>query len=296
MGEQLQSLAVRFEQAPYNASLGIRVESVERDRVRIRVPFKNEISNPGRALHGGVAASTIDVAGALAAWTGFEPRPDLESGTLDLSVNYLAAAIGEDIIATAEVLRRGKELVYSDVDIRNDAGKRIAKGLVTYRVFDHAAVPQARDRQRRSVPQLPPAESAELILGATAFVGFGFIAQLGIGVTHAHDGQAVLHMPFDPQRADHGNAVHEGALAALIDTTGALASWSIVGLNLSYKASTVGIHVNYHAAAIGEEVVAHARTLRRNNEIFLNSVTVSGRDSGTVVATGSVTYRIVVPD
>jgi acyl-coenzyme A thioesterase PaaI-like protein len=85
-------------------------------------------------------------------------------------------------------------------------------------------------------------------------------------------------------------------LAALIDTTGALASWSIVGLNFSYKASTVGIHVNYHAPAQREEVIAHARTLRRNNEIFLNSVTVSGRDSGKVIATGSVTYRIVVPE
>jgi len=296
MSEQLQSLAARFEQAPYNASLGIRIELLEPDRVRIRVPFKDEISNPGRALHGGVAASTIDIAGALAAWTGFEPRPDMESSTLDLSVNYLAAAIGEDIIATAEVLRRGKELVYSDVGIRNAAGKRIAKGLVTYRVFDHAAVPQARGRQHRAAAPPPPAEPGQRIRGASAFVGLGFIAQLGIGVTHAHDGEAVLHMPFNPQHADHGNAVHEGALAALIDTTGALASWSIVGLNLSYKASTVGIHVNYHTAARDEEVVAHARTLRRNNEIFLNSVTVSGRDSGTVVATGSVTYRIVVND
>lgn len=296
MSEQWQALAARFEGAPYNASLGIRVESVALDRVRIRVPFKDEIANPGRALHGGVAASTIDIAGALAAWTGCAPRPDLETGTLDLSVNYLAAAIGEDIVATAEVLRRGKEIVYSDVDIRNDAGKRIAKGLVTYRIFDYAAVPPARTRQRGAAPQLPPAESAQLIRGANGFVGLGFIAQLGIGVTHAYDGQAVLHMPFKPESADYGNAVHEGALAALIDTTGALSSWSIVGLNLSYKASTVGIHVNYHTAAVGEEVVAHARTLRRNNEIFLNSVTVSGRSSGTVLATGSVTYRIVVSD
>ena len=103
-------------------------------------------------------------------------------------------------------------------------------------------------------------------------------------------------MPFAPANADVDDAVHEGALAALIDTTGALASWSIVGLNMSYKASTVGIHVNYHAPAVGQEVVAHARTLRRNNEIYLNQVTVSGRTSGTIVATGSVTYRIVVND
>ncbi len=296
MSDHLQSLATRFEQLPYNASLGIQMESVEPDRVRVRIPFKDEISNPGRALHGGVIASAIDIAGALSAWTGFEPRPDMESGTLDLSLNYLAAAIGEDILATAEVLRRGRELVYSDVDVRNAAGKRIAKGLVSYRIFDLATAPQARSRCYRATPLLPSAASAQRIRGANAFVSLGFIAQLGIGVTQAHDGQAVLHMPFTRQHADDGNAIHEGALAALIDTTGALASWSIVGLNMSYKASTVGIHVNYHAAAAGEAVVAHARTLSRNNEIFLNRVTVSGRDSGTIVASGSVTYRIVVTD
>jgi hypothetical protein len=34
--------------------------------------------------------------------------------------------------------------------------------------------------------------------------------------------------------------------------------------------------------------------LRRNNEIFLNQVAVTGRTSGDVVAAGTVTYRIVV--
>jgi uncharacterized protein (TIGR00369 family) len=116
-----------------------------------------------------------------------------------------------------------------------------------------------------------------------------------MSVTHARDGEAFMLMSYKADIADHGDVVHEGALAALIDTTGAMASWSITGLNFTYKASTVGIHVNFHAAAEREDVVAHARTLRRNNEIFLNQVTVSGRSSGRVVATGSVTYRIVVP-
>ena len=62
---------------------------------------------------------------------------------------------------------------------------------------------------------------------------------------------------------------------------------------MRFKASTVGIHVNHHAPA-GADVVAHARTLRRNNEIFLNQVTVADRRSGALVASGTVTYRIVV--
>ncbi|MFQ5667138.1 MAG: PaaI family thioesterase [Candidatus Binatia bacterium] len=295
ISDQFAALGASFEAAPYNASLGVRVESLEPGRARLRVPYKDENSNPGRALHGGVAASAINIGGALAAWTGLNTRPELETGTLDLSVNYLAAAIGEDIIATAEVLRRGKEIVYSDVDVRNQADKRIAKGLVTYRAFDYGSQPAARQRQRAVMPDIP-ATTRALIQGARAFVSVPFIARLGIVVEHAQDGQAVLGMPFKHENADAGDAVHEGALAALVDTSGALASWSITGLNFAYKASTVGIHVNYLARAWREEVVAHARTLRRNNEIFLNTVTVSGRRSGHVIAAGSVTYRIVVTD
>ena len=294
MGDPLAALAARVAQTPYCARLGVVVEALALDGARVRVPYKDENSNPGRALHGGVAASTIDIAGVLAAATGFAGKTIVDAGTLDLSVAYLAAAIGEDIVADAQVLRRGKEIVYVDVDVRNDGGKRIAKGLVTYRVFHHDTVPDARERQRAARAQLPSGDRRELIQGARAYVSVPFIARLGMVVEHAHDGEAVLRMPFKTDNADHNEAVHEGALAALIDSTGALASWSIVGLNLSYKASTVGVHVNYHAPAQREEVIAHARNLRRNNEIFLNAVTVSGRESGKVIATGSVTYRIVV--
>lgn len=285
------ALASRFERVPYHATIGMRVDALDPDRVRVRVPFKDENSNPGRALHGGVIASTIDGAGVLAALTKIEERPGMETGTLDLSVNYLAAAIGEDIVASAEVLRRGKEIVYSEIDVRTDAGKRIAVGLVTYRAFDRGANPAAAERQR-AIPFTGPG-GGEKIKGANAFVMAPFIARLGMAVERASDGESVLTMPCTAEHTDAAGAQHEGALAALLDTTGALASWSLTGLDFRFKASTVAIHANFHTAA-AEPVVAHARTLRRNNEIFLNQVTISGRDSGTVVATGSVTYRIVV--
>lgn len=285
-----------FARAPYCASLGLRVEAADANGVRIRIPFKEEIANPGHALHGGVMASAIDIAGSFAALAGIEEKPNLELAALDLNVSYLAAAIGEDIVALAEVLRRGKEITYSAVQVRTDGGKPIAAGMVTHRAFDLDSLAQARERQRSTT--MPPALPAEprLVRNANLFVSLGFIARLGIGVEHAHDGHAILPLPFKPENGDRDGAVHEGALAALIDTTGALAAWSIVGLNMSYKASTVGIHVNYHAAAISEDVVAEARTLRRNNEIFLNQVTVHGRTSGKIVASGAVTYRIVVKD
>jgi uncharacterized protein (TIGR00369 family) len=291
--DPLASVAARFAQAPYCVRLGVVVETVALDRARIRVPYKDENSNPGRALHGGVAASAIDVAGVLAAATGLADAKPLAAGTLDLSVNYLAAAIGEDIVAEAAVLRRGKEIVYSEVDVRNAAGKYIAKGLVTHRAIDPA---RAAGAERQRVAHAAPVgeERGEVPPLARAIVSVPFMASLGLSITHMSDGHAILHLPFTSDKADHGEVMHEGALAALVDTSGAMASWSVAGLDLRYKASTVGIHVNYHAPA-SEDVVAEARTWRRNEEIFLNQVTVSARSSRRVVATGSVTYRIVVP-
>ncbi len=290
----LAALAARTARSPYVARLGVVIETLALDRAVVRVPYTDANSNPGKALHGGVPASTIDVAGVLAAWTGLPASGDFDAGTLDLAVDYLAAAIGEDIVATAEVLRRGKEIVYADIDVRTNAGKRIAKGLVTYRAFARALLPAGDARQRETCVD-PVVASGEVPDLARAIVSVPFMASLGLGITHMRDGRAVLRMPFTADKADHGGAVHEGALAALLDTTGAMASWSLAGLDLRYKASTVGIHVSYHALAVGEDVVAEGRTWRRNNEIFLNQVTVSGATSGRVVATGSVTYRIVVP-
>jgi uncharacterized protein (TIGR00369 family) len=290
---EIESLGKQFEHAPYNAGLGIRVKSLSPETVRIQVPYKDENSNPGKALHGGVAASTIDIAGALVARVCFAEIAEVECGTLDLSVNYLAAAIGEDIEATATVLRRGKELVYSEIDVVTDVGKRIAKGLATHRVVPRIAVDPQRLRYETTEP-LPPGVG-EVPENARIFVSLPFIARLGMAVTHAHDGEAYMRMPFADHVTDVDGAFHEGALAALMDTTGAMASWSITGLNFRYKASTVGIHASFHARAEGEDVIAHARTRRRNDEIFLNEVTVSGADSRRIYGAGCVTYRIVVP-
>ena len=284
-------LADHLAAAPYCARLGVVVEGLDPDRARIRIPYKDENSNPGKALHGGVAASTIGIAGVLAAATGFGDAERQDAGTVDLSVNYLAAAIGEDIVADARVLRRGKELVYSDVDVRNDAGKSIAKGLVTYRSLDRPAAGPERERETRAEPAAGANEDVPPL--ARAIVSVPFIKSLGMRILRMADGHSILRMPASPEKTDHLGAIHEGALAALVDTTGAMASWSVVGIDLRYKASTVGIHVSYHAPARGD-VVAEARTWRRRDEIFLNQVTASEAGSGRVVTTGSVTYRIVV--
>lgn len=290
MTDALRALATQADAVPYHASLGIRVDQLVADRARLRIPYTDDNSNPGRALHGGVYASAIDAAGVLAAWSGIDDRNPLEPRTLDLSVCYLAAAIGEDIVADARILRRGKELAYAAVDVATDAGRVVATGLITHRM----APAGPTDRELTSPPDEIRA-TGDVPKLARMLVAVPFIARRGMQITHMRDGQARVEMPWMPDNGDWAGHVHEGAIAALLDTAGAMASWSLVGLDFRYKASTVAVHASFHAPAIGEEVVAHARTIRRANESFSNTVTVSGSTSGRTVATGSVTYRIVVP-
>ena len=274
---------------PYHAILGIQVDELAADRVRLKIPYTDDNSNPGRALHGGVYASAIDAAGMLAAWSGVDGGAAVERRTLDLSVCYLAAAIGEDIVAEGRVLRRGKELAYVAVDVRTDAGKAVATGLVTHRM----APSGPGDREIATVPADEIAATGDVPKLARMLVAVPFIARRGMHITHMRDGTARVEMPWAADNADAAGNVHEGAVAALLDTAGAMASWSIVGLDFTYKASTVSIHASFHAPAGSETVVAHARTLRRANESFLNTVTVAA--GGRTIATGAVTYRIVVP-
>ena len=287
----LQALADAADATPYHTSLGIRVEELEPDGARLRIPYTDANSNPGRALHGGVYASASDIAGARAATAGADGAATLDRRTLDLSVCYLAAAIGEDIVADAHVLRRGKELAYASVAVRNDAGKALATGLVTHRMAPEGPA----DRELVVTPDTAPPDAAEIPDLARAIMGVPFIAGRGMRITHMHDGRSRVVMPWAPGNAGAAGVVHEGAVAALLDTAGAMASWSVVGIDFRYKASTVGIHASFHAPAQEEDVVAAARTLRRTNESFLNTVTVWGAASGRTIATGSVTYRIVVP-
>ena len=118
-------------------------------------------------LNGGASASLLLMAGALAAWTGVDLEADLHLGCVDLAVQYLASSTGEDVEATARVLRRGRDLAFLDVDVRSRAGAPVCHGLVTYRTADYGGRPRAGrpatlrfPRPRRPLPPSRAGSSA----------------------------------------------------------------------------------------------------------------------------------------
>ncbi|HKS71177.1 MAG TPA: PaaI family thioesterase [Ktedonobacterales bacterium] len=120
--------------SPYVGHLGMRLVEMRPDEATLALPFSNEVVTIGNTVHGGAIASLIDTTAMVAAWCGAPVPEQLRGTTVGLTVSYLAAATGEDLLATARVLRRGRSLVYLDVDVRNQAGRAVAKGLVTYKL------------------------------------------------------------------------------------------------------------------------------------------------------------------
>ena len=122
---------------PFAAQLGMEFVEGGDGWIKLRLPFKKENTTVADALHGGAIASLIDTTGSMAAWTTAEiATPRYFGSTVGVTVNYLSAVIGEDCFAEGRILKRGREIIYSDVRVTNEAGKLLAQGTVVYRIIE----------------------------------------------------------------------------------------------------------------------------------------------------------------
>ncbi len=135
--ENTKRMAKVIEHTPYMRHLGMELVEASDGYAKVRLRFQKENTTAAQALHGGAIASLIDTTGAMAAWTTAQIGTARYFGsTVAVSANYLSAVIGEDCFAEGRVLKRGKEIIYTDVRVTNDAGKLLAQGNVIYRIVD----------------------------------------------------------------------------------------------------------------------------------------------------------------
>jgi uncharacterized protein (TIGR00369 family) len=124
----------------FNKHLGLKVESFDLQAPKLRFDMRPElVGNPARQiLHGGVISATLDVAGGFAIMlslaadmTGI-PTSFPNMGTIDLRVDYLRPGRGKHFVATARIVRKGKRIAVTHMELHNDAGELIATGGAAY--------------------------------------------------------------------------------------------------------------------------------------------------------------------
>jgi uncharacterized protein (TIGR00369 family) len=104
---------------PVLRSLGCEIISRGDDRAVVRFPCKPEFTNPRGHIQGGIVGAMMDGAMALAA-------NGLATATMQFSL--LRPATGESLTVTAEVVRRGRQILYCEAEVRDDQGRLVARG------------------------------------------------------------------------------------------------------------------------------------------------------------------------
>jgi uncharacterized protein (TIGR00369 family) len=133
--EQVRNLVEGFiVGSPYARALGIVTESIESDRVRLRLPYREAVTTIADMIHGGAIASLVDVAATAACWANPTVEPTSRGTTIGLTINYLNAGRGQDVIAVAAVVQRGKSIVVCEVTVRGVDDTAVARALVTYKL------------------------------------------------------------------------------------------------------------------------------------------------------------------
>jgi uncharacterized protein (TIGR00369 family) len=272
------------EESPYSKFLGVSLDHIDDSSARLSLPYQDENSNPGKALHGGCAASLGAIAGQAIARSvlGKEAGP---FHTAQMQVSYLAAAIGEDVVAEARLLRRGRELCFVGIEVATGEGKPIASITTTVRGRF------AGDEADYYVSAGDHGEADPGVMGP--HIGrVPFIGNRGIAVEHMTGGNSRLVMPLLDDNCDASGGVHEGAVLALLDTAGAMASWAESGPG-QFKASTASMQLQNLGPAPKGDLIAYGRCVQNDNEIYWSDVEVASAADGRVTARGTVLYRIV---
>ena len=120
--------------SPLAALLGIETVEVSPDRVRVRLPFRAEVTTVGDLVHGGAIATLIDVAATAAFWTGADLARNPRGTTIGFTVNFLAPERGADLVADARVVQRGRSISVGEVAVEGPDGRAVARALVTYKL------------------------------------------------------------------------------------------------------------------------------------------------------------------
>ena len=134
--QQRRRLAIRdlMPSTPFIGLLGLQFEKYEPDEVTSRVTFKEELTNDGVMYHGGVVAAAIDTTGAAAAWSNHDFEKGARASTVSMTVQYVGTCKKSDLVCHARTVKRGRELIFTEIEATDGDGAVVAHAVQTYRI------------------------------------------------------------------------------------------------------------------------------------------------------------------
>lgn len=132
--DSIELVTTFLKHSPFALHVGLRLREIEPDHAVLELPFSEQLPTFGEVVHGGAISTLVDTAATAASWAGAEMPETPRGATISLTVNYVRAATGQDVVADARVVRRGRSLCFCDVRVTDADDRLVAHGVVTYRI------------------------------------------------------------------------------------------------------------------------------------------------------------------
>lgn len=116
--------------SPYYERMGIAIEAIDEGRAILRLDVRPEHLNADGIVHGGVLPALADAAMGSAARTLHGDAAQLL--TAESNLRYLGAVRDGVVRAEGRVLKAGRRVVFTEVEITDAAGAQIARGGATF--------------------------------------------------------------------------------------------------------------------------------------------------------------------
>ncbi|HEU13174.1 MAG: PaaI family thioesterase [Thermoplasmata archaeon] len=113
-----------IESDPFLRHVGIRVLHMEEGYAKLSMDFREEITRIGGIANGGALATLADAAGGTSVLSLREGKNQV---TVNLSIDFLEPVDNGPVTAEANVVRRGKNLVFSEIKIKDGRGRLCAR-------------------------------------------------------------------------------------------------------------------------------------------------------------------------
>ncbi|PTQ91213.1 thioesterase family protein [Agitococcus lubricus] len=140
-----ERLKMGFNMVPFTQAMGLTIKEMSADKITAEFAMQPQLIGNvfKQVLHGGVIATALDTVGGAMAMSGAyvalkgTPKEDRATrinrlATIDMRIDYLKAGRGTLFTATASLLRVGKQICVTRMELHNEKHELIAAGTATY--------------------------------------------------------------------------------------------------------------------------------------------------------------------
>lgn len=122
-----------YIQQPFDQFLGLEYKKLDDHHILIKLPVQDLFINSLGVIHGGIISSLADI--AMANLGSTNENGIQKAVTVDLTVSFLKPATGAFLMADAQIVKQGRNIIHAECSILNDKAEMVAKSkAILFRV------------------------------------------------------------------------------------------------------------------------------------------------------------------